>query len=179
VTGHDPAAALELIREALRHPQQVSVERAAELLLSSTGENGALSPARIDAPWPLNPRVGRPRKKSRWHGAYWKNFGQAKARAAAAMQRRVAGASLRECIGDSMPELLRLRIPRKFWVTLLARGTGRAALDDLVPRLTHAFRIRNYAGVRSMLSRSSLPKRGLGWSEHQIRLILKGLQKPL
>jgi hypothetical protein len=197
---HDPKRALALMREAMRLPIPVCADALAEVLLprllsaddiagipvDAEGKavteglietpQGLAQRARIDAAWPSAPRVGRPRKQSRWRGAYWQNFGQARARAAAVSQRRVDGAPLRKRIEKSVQELMRLRIPRQFWVALLARGIGKGALDDVVPRLTHAFGIRNYASVRSMLSRSSLPRHGLGRSEHQIRLTLKALE---
>jgi hypothetical protein len=160
---HDPERALELIREALRRPAPVSLERAAELL-SSTTVDGIFIPARVDAAWPMARRgAGRPRKKSPWHRAYWRIFGQTKAREAAASANRQSGARFRDRVHAAVPELQSLRIPRRFWPRLIGEGTAKLLRDDLyIARLTHALRLRNYGGVRSALKRSKLPVKGVG-----------------
>ncbi len=161
---HEPGHPLhDLMLEALRRPQPVSLERASELLQSSTVD-GVLFPPRVDAAWPMAQRgAGRPRKKSRWHRAYWDIFGQTKARDAGASANRQSGSRFRDCVHAAVPELRSLRIPRRFWPRLIGEGTAKLLHDDLyIARLTHALRLHSYSDVRSALKRSTLPVKGVG-----------------
>jgi hypothetical protein len=162
---HEPGHPVhDLMREALRRPVPVSLERASELLQSSTVDGVELLPPSVDAAWPMAQRgPGRPRKKSRWRGAYWRIFGQDAARAAAVNTNRQSGARFRDRVHAAVAELQSLRIPRRFWPRLIGEGTAKLLRDDLyIARLTHALRLHSYSGVRSALRRSTLPVKGVG-----------------
>jgi len=174
---HDPDRALELIHEAHLRPQQVSMDRAAELLSSSKFE-GNVIPAPLDSAWPSSRRgAGRPRTNSPWRTTYWKMFGHARARSAGAAQRRLAGAPLRAKIYAAIPELAGLGVPRGFWAGVLARGTIRTFENTgYLKRLASAWGAYSTHAVRIALKRSSLSAHGLGQSEDRIRRMLKALE---